>query len=126
MEESGTMNLFFMIDDVLITPNLTDTILDGITRDSLIVIAKEWCIRVEERRISAHELIEANEKGTLQEAFGCGTAAVAMPMASVTVKGQRIELPSQSEESFCSRAKQYLQDVRRGISADKYSWNTIV
>jgi branched-chain amino acid aminotransferase len=126
MEESGTMNLFFLIGDVLITPPLSDTILDGITRDSVITIAKEWGIKVEERKISAFELIEASRKGLLQEAFGCGTAAVTIPMASIMVKDEQIELPHSNKLSLSSKLRQYLNDLRRGLTPDKYSWITII
>lgn len=122
MEESGTMNLFFMIDGVLITPKLSDTILDGITRESVITIAREWGLPVEERKISALELINAYKQGSLQEGFGCGTAAVAISFASITVKGERMELPPVTEESFCTRIRQYLTDLRRGVVGDSHSW----
>lgn len=126
MEESGTTNLFFMINNVLITPPLTDTILDGITRDSVITIAKEWGIDVEERKISAYELMDAYEQGVLQEAFGCGTAAVAISMASITIKDMRLLLPSITEDSFCTRIRQHLTNLRRGVIPDEHSWITIL
>jgi branched-chain amino acid aminotransferase len=126
MQESGTMNLFFMINDVLITPDLGDTILDGITRESVITTAREWGIKVEERSISAYELMEAAGKGLLQEAFGCGTAAVAVSMASITIKGKRIGLPAITDDSFCTRIRQYLTDLRRGVVNDEHGWITTV
>jgi branched-chain amino acid aminotransferase len=75
VEESGTMNLMFVINNVLITPKLGDTILAGITRDSVLQLARDWNFPVEERKISVDEIIAAYENGTLQEAFGTGTAA---------------------------------------------------
>ncbi|RYD91354.1 MAG: branched-chain amino acid aminotransferase, partial [Sphingobacteriales bacterium] len=80
IEESGTMNVAFVIDGTLVTPPVSDTILDGVTRDSFITIAREWGMKVEERKISAWELADAAGKGTLEEAFGFGTAAVAAPI----------------------------------------------
>ncbi|GAA4335661.1 branched-chain amino acid aminotransferase [Flaviaesturariibacter amylovorans] len=126
LEESGTMNVLFRINDVLVTPPLSDTILDGITRDSVLQYARTLGIAVEERRIPAKELVEAHRAGTLQEAFGCGTAAVVAPLASITVRGERLELPPLSEQHFCMRARRYLTDLRRGLLPDPQEWNTIV
>jgi branched-chain amino acid aminotransferase len=126
IEESGTMNVMFVIDGVLVTPPLSDTILDGVTRDSLLAIAASWNMSIEERTISAFELVEASRAGTLTEAFGCGTAAVTAPIASISVRGTEIVLPQLSPDSFCLRARQYLTDMRRGVAEDVFGWNTIV
>ncbi len=126
IEESGTMNVFFLIDNVLVTPPLSDTILDGITRDSYLVLAKEMGYDVEERTISAFELAEAHQKGLLQEAFGAGTAAVAAPISSIHIKGTDYNLGIYNENSFCMKAKKRLTDIRIGVAEDVYGWNTIV
>ncbi|MDF2456664.1 MAG: ilvE, partial [Cytophagaceae bacterium] len=74
-EESGTMNVMFVIGDTLVTPPLSSSILAGITRDSILTIAREWGVKVEERRVSVEEVVEAHKKGLLKDAFGTGTAA---------------------------------------------------
>lgn len=126
IEESGTMNVAFVIDGTLVTPPLSDTILDGVTRDSFLTIAREWGMPVQERKISAWELADAHEAGKLEEAFGFGTAAVVAPISVIAVKEKEIALPALTEGAFCLRAKQYLSDIRRGLASDRYGWNTIV
>lgn len=126
IEESGTMNVFFLIDNVLVTPPLSDTILDGITRDSYLILAKEMGYDVQERTISAFELAEAHQKGLLQEAFGAGTAAVAAPISSIHIKGTDYNLDVYTDNNFCMRAKKRLTDIRTGVAEDVYGWNTIV
>ncbi|TCZ70589.1 branched-chain amino acid aminotransferase [Flaviaesturariibacter aridisoli] len=126
IEESGTMNVAFVINGTLVTPPLSDTILDGVTRDSFLAIARDWGVPVEERRLSAWELVDAQERGQLQEAFGFGTAAVVAPISVIAVKEKELRLPPLSENAFCLRAKRYLGDMRRGLAPDRYGWNTIV
>ncbi|TCJ17781.1 branched-chain amino acid aminotransferase [Flaviaesturariibacter flavus] len=126
IEESGTMNVAFVIGDTLVTPALSDTILDGVTRDSFLTIARAWGMPVEERKISAWELVEASGRGTLTEAFGFGTAAVVAPIGQIAVGGKEITLPELTDAAFCRRAKQYLSDIRRGLAEDLYGWNTII
>jgi branched-chain amino acid aminotransferase len=126
IEESGTMNVAFMIGGTLVTPALSDTILDGVTRDSFLAIARLWGLPVEERSISAWELVEASERGILTEAFGFGTAAVVAPIERIAVRGKELILPSLTANSFCMKAKQYLTDIRRGIAEDRFGWNTVI
>ncbi|RYY39129.1 MAG: branched-chain amino acid aminotransferase [Chitinophagaceae bacterium] len=126
IEESGTMNVAFVINGTLVTPALSDTILDGVTRDSFITIAREWGMPVEERTLSAWELVDAAARGELEEAFGFGTAAVAAPIALIAVKEKELRLPALTEDAFCMRARRHLGDIRRGLAPDRYSWNTIV
>lgn len=126
IEESGTMNVFFVIGDTLVTPPLSDTILEGVTRDSYLVLGKEMGFNVEERKISAFELAEAFQKGQLKEAFGAGTAAVAAPIASIHIKGTDYNLPEYNENSLCMRVKKRLTAIRIGTAEDIYGWNTIV
>ncbi len=88
IEEVGTMNIFFLIDDELITPPLTGSILPGITRDSVLRLTKDWGLKVSEKRITIDDVLAANEKGSLQEIFGTGTAAVISPVGELNYKGQ--------------------------------------
>lgn len=126
IEESGTMNVMFVIDNILVTPPLSDVILDGITRDSLLTIAKEMGYKVEQRPISAFELAEAHQQGKLQEAFGVGTAAVASPIQTIFLKGNEYTIPAYDEKSFHQKAKKHLTAIRTGMEKDVYSWNSIV
>lgn len=122
VEESGTMNLMFVINDTLITPKLSDTILAGITRDSVLQLARDWNMKVEERKISVDEIVEAFHKGTLQEAFGTGTAATIAHISNIGFDGQDYSLPKITPASFSSRVGQALDDIRRGRAEDKHGW----
>jgi len=122
IEESGTMNLMCVIDDVLITPELSDTILAGITRDSVLTLARGWGMKVEERRIRVDELVDAHKKGMLQELFGAGTAATIAPISLFGYKGKNYELAPLIPKSFGSRAKKTLEDIRKGRAKDAHGW----
>lgn len=126
IEESGTMNVFFLINDVVVTPPLSDTILDGVTRDSLLKLSQDLGHRVEERKVSAFELIKAHEQGLLKEAFGAGTAAVTAPIQTIHIQGKDYQLPEYNEQSFCNRLKKRLTAIRTGQEKDVYFWNTII
>jgi len=88
VEEVGAMNMFFVIDDEIITPALSGSILAGITRDSALRIARDWGLKTSERPLSIDEIIEASSQGKLREAFGTGTAAVISPVGQITYKGK--------------------------------------
>lgn len=122
VEESGTMNLMFVIDNVLITPKLGDTILAGITRDSVLQLARDWGMKVEERKISVDEIVEAFHNKTLQEAFGTGTAATIAHISNIGADGTDYALPPITPACFSSRVNKALDDVRRGRIEDKHSW----
>lgn len=126
IEESGTMNIFLLIDGKLITPPLSETILEGVTRDSIITLAREMGITVEERKISSNEILKAHEAGTLQEVFGAGTAAVTAPICAIGLKEKTIELPSYDSNSVCMKLQQMMTAIRKGTLADKFGWNTVV
>ncbi len=126
IEESGTMNVFFMIDGKLITPPLSETILEGVTRDSIITMSKEMGLTVEERRISSHEILKAHEAGTLQEVFGAGTAAVTAPICAIGLKEKTIELPHYDSDSVCMKLQQMMTAIRKGTIPDQFGWNTVV
>ncbi len=122
LEESGTMNVMCVINGTLITPGLHDTILAGITRDSVITVAKDLGIKVEERKISVDELVEAHAKGKLQEIFGAGTAATIAPISLFGYNGKDHELPPITDTNLGSRIKKELDNIRTGKSADKHGW----
>ena len=122
IEEVGTMNIFFRINDVLITPPLHGTILPGITRDSVITIAKDWGVKVEERPISIEEVIEAALSGELQEAFGSGTAAVISPVGLLSYKGREVTINDNKTGEFSQKVYDYLTRLQRGYEEDKFGW----
>ncbi|TNE69220.1 MAG: branched-chain amino acid aminotransferase [Bacteroidetes bacterium] len=126
IEESGTMNVMFVLDGKLVTPPLSDTILDGITRDSILALAPELGMPAEERTISAFELVEAHRKGLLQEAFGVGTAAVTAPFELIQVQEHTLPLPPVGPDTFAVRVRELLQEIRTGLRPDPFQWNTIV
>lgn len=127
IEESGMMNVFFVIGDVLVTPPLGDSILDGVTRDSLLVLARDAGIQVEERQVSVKELQEGLERGLVKEAFGAGTAAVVSPIREIGIDGRNYALPVGGEQGNHGHTlKQALDGIRYGRSADVYGWNYFV
>ena len=126
IEESGMMNVMFVINNVLTTAPLSDTILDGITRDSILTLATDLGFKTEERSVSVRELEKAFRNHEITEAFGAGTAAVVAPIQTIQINGVDFHLPQYSSENLLSKVKQKLERIRTGIDDDKYSWNTIV
>ncbi len=122
LEESGTMNLMIVIDDVLITPPLGDTILAGITRDSVLTLARDWKMKVQERKISIDEVIDAHSRGTLEEAFGTGTAATIADISTIGFEGKDYVLPRVEGRIFSNRVAQELENIRRGRVPDIHNW----
>ncbi len=122
VEESGTMNLMFVIGDTVLTPALSDTILSGITRNSVLALAKDWGMKVEERRISIREVLTAHGNGTLQEAFGCGTAATIAQIIGIGFEGSDYALPPVESRKFSTKVDETLRNIRKGKEADKFHW----
>jgi branched-chain amino acid aminotransferase len=122
VEESGTMNLMFLIGDTIVTPSLSDTILDGITRNSVLAVAKDWGYKVEERKISINEIVEAHKKGTLKEAFGTGTAATIAHISAIGLDDNIMELPAVEARQFSPKVDEYLRNLRKGSVTDKFEW----
>lgn len=125
VEESGMMNVFFVIDNTLVTPPLTDTILDGITRDSLLTLAMDLGMPVEERPVSIDELRDGLERRVITEAFGAGTAAVVSPIGGIGIDGRDYVLPVVSG-GIGDRLKQVFDDMRYGRRPDVHGWNVFV
>lgn len=121
IEESGTMNIFFRIDDTLVTPELGGgTILEGVTRDSILRIARDKGIQVEERKVTVDEVVSAARNGRLKEAFGAGTAATIAHIASIASGDEVFTLPSGGDMS--NDIAETLDSIRRGRIADPYGW----
>lgn len=125
IEESGTMNAMFYINDTLITPALSGSILDGVTRNSLLAIARESGMKVEERPLAVQELKDALAAGLRVEAFGAGTAAVIAPIASIAIDGKPYDCYV-GEDATMFKLKKALYDIRTGIAADTHKWNYIL
>lgn len=122
IEESGTMNIMFVIDDILITPELSDTILAGITRDSIITIAKDWGWKIEERKISIDEIINAFKKNKLNDAFGMGTAVTIAPIELISYNNIDYVLAPVEKRYYSNKLKNYLEDLRTAKIEDKFGW----
>lgn len=122
VEEAGTMNLMFVIGDSLVTAPTGDTILDGITRRSVIAVAKDWGMNVEERQLSVAELIEGIQNGTVKEAFGAGTAAVIAPISTIGFEGVDYELQERPADAFSRRVYDEINNIRLGNSPDTRGW----
>lgn len=125
VEESGTMNILFRIGDKLVTPPTSERILDGITRDSLITLAKDMGIEVEERRVYISEIMEAAKNGELKEAFGAGTAVTVGQIGEIGFRGERTTIPT-PEDGYAIKLKKALQDIQYGRAEDKFGWTVEV
>jgi branched-chain amino acid aminotransferase len=122
IEEVGTMNIFFRIDETLITPPLLGSILAGITRDSVIKLATLWNIPVEERPITIHEVLSAHEKGILQEVFGSGTAAVISPVNELAWSDRVITIKDGNVGPVAKRLYEEITAIQYGEAEDPLGW----
>jgi branched-chain amino acid aminotransferase len=117
------MNIFFVYEDGhLVTPPLTGTILPGITRDSVITLAREQGRAVEERPVSFDEWRTGTESGQIREAFACGTAAVITPIGTVRFNGGEFTMPNDGNGEVASALRQSLVDIQRGRTPDTHNW----
>jgi len=122
VQECGTMNVVFIIGNTAVTPDLsTGTILDGVTRDSVIVLLKEMGLTVEERPLNIDEVIEAHKAGTLKEVFGTGTAATISLIKELRYKDYVMDFEVEKWE-VAPKVKKMLNDIRYGKTADIYGW----
>lgn len=121
LEEAGTMNVFFRVNDTLITAPTSDRILDGVTRKSIIELAESEGIPVEVRTVRVDEIVEAARRGDLKEMFGAGTAVVISPISGFSNKGESFDLP-RIENSYASRIKKGITEIQRNVAEDKFGW----
>lgn len=121
IEEAGAMNVFVRINDTLLTAPISDRILDGVTRKSLIEVAKSEGMNVEVRKIKVSELVEAAKNGSLKEMFGAGTAAVISPISGFGYKDEAFELPN-IENSYADTLKKIITDIQTNKSEDNFGW----
>jgi branched-chain amino acid aminotransferase len=125
VEEVGTMNIFFVIDGVLITPALSGTILDGITRRTVLDLANEWGIPVEERPVTMEEVAEAHAEGLLQEVFGSGTAAIITPVGELFYQHRPLVI-NERPNSLRERLYTTITGIHYGDIPDTHGWMTLV
>src|SRR5690625_167481 len=121
MEEAGTMNVIFRVDDTLITAPVNERILDGVTRKSIITLAKDQGIEVDIRPVEVQEILDAQKQGRLKEIFGVGTAATLVPFIGFGYKGDYFELPK-VETPYGPLLKNTLQDIQYNRREDKFDW----
>lgn len=121
-EESGTMNVMFVIDGKIVTPNVSSTILKGITRESLLTLANDLGYETIERDVTVDEIVAGIQNGSVTEIFGAGTAVVVSPFAAIGYNGTDYDLPAINEDSISSKLKTKLDNVRKGKDADVHGW----
>lgn len=122
VEEVGSMNIFFVIDDEIITPMLNGSILPGITRDSVIALAKSWNLKISEKKISIDEVVAAHDSGKLQEVFGTGTAAVISPVGELKYGDRVITIGNGKAGPIASKFFDTIADIQYGRIADDMEW----
>jgi branched-chain amino acid aminotransferase len=122
IEEVGSMNIFFVIDDEIITPALNGSILPGITRDSVIALAKHWKMKVSEKKITIDEVMAAYESGKLQEIFGSGTAAVISPVGEMKYGDKVITIGDGKVGPIADKLFNEIQDIQYGKAEDPMGW----
>ncbi|WP_290696764.1 branched-chain amino acid aminotransferase [Lacinutrix sp.] len=125
IEEAGAMNVFVRINDTLVTSPVSDRILDGVTRKSILDIAKAEGINTEVRKIKVSELIEAAKKGSLKEIFGAGTAAVISPISGFGFRDTDFDLPK-LEDTFATKLKNRIVEIQTNKTEDPFGWRVKV
>lgn len=124
VEEVGSMNIMFVIDGKIVTPPLDGTILPGITRNSVLALAREKGIEVEERKITIEEVLDSARSGALTEAFGTGTAAVVSPVGEFSYKDEIISVAGGNMGEMAITFYKMLTDIQYGRTADTHGWVT--
>jgi branched-chain amino acid aminotransferase len=122
VEEVGTSNMFFLIDGELVTPPLTGSILPGVTRDSVLQIAKRWGLKVSERLISVEEVLEAHASGKLKEAFASGTAAIVSPVGQIYYKGKEYLINGGKTGELTEKLYNEILQIQYGEKDDPFGW----
>ena len=122
IEEVGAMNVMFKIDGEIVTPELTGSILPGITRKSCIEVLKNLGYKVSERLLSVDELISAMENGRLEEAWGCGTAAVVSPIGRLMYQDKEYIINSEKIGEVTQKLYDILTGIQWGKAEDSYGW----
>jgi len=126
VEEVGSMNIFFVINDELVTPMLSGSILPGITRDSVLTLAKNWGMKCSERKISIDEVLEASTSGELQEIFGSGTAAVISPVGELKYGDSVLRIGNGASGPIANKIFSAITDIQYGRTEDSLGWTMVV
>ncbi|MEA1991633.1 MAG: branched-chain amino acid aminotransferase [Thermodesulfobacteriota bacterium] len=126
VEEVGTMNIFFLLEDILITPELNGSILPGITRDSVLRLARDWGLRVEERPIAINEVLEKAKSKVLKECFGTGTAAVISPVGALYYKGENYSINGGNTGDLAQRLFDEITGLQYGEREDAHGWIEVI
>ncbi|MEW5723377.1 MAG: branched-chain amino acid aminotransferase [Thermodesulfobacteriota bacterium] len=122
VEEVGTMNIFFKFKDELATAPLGGTILPGITRDSIITLAKDMGLKVAERLISIDEVIDKARSGELEEVFGSGTAAVVSPVSTLQYQGKDYQISGGRTGPLAQKLFDTIVAIQYGTAEDTHGW----
>ena len=126
VEEVGSMNVMFEIDNKIVTAPCEGTVLPGVTRDSILHILKDWGYEIEERHLSVDELMEAGHNGKLQEAWGTGTAAVISPIGELYYKGDKVTVSDFKTGELTQKLYDTLTGIQWGTIEDPYGWTVVV
>lgn len=126
VEEVGAMNVFFNLDGQLITPDLGDSILPGVTRRSVLELLRSWNVPVAERKLAVDEIFAAHAQGRLHEAFGCGTAAVISPIGRLQYKEEQIEINGGKTGEISQRLYDTITGIQNGRLPDQFGWTVEV
>lgn len=126
IEESGTMNVVFVLNGKLVSPSVGDTVLSGVTRDSVLRLAAYKGYEIEERKVAVAELKAGAESGALTEAFGVGTAATMTPIEAIGFPGGDVELPPVDSWKLMPDLSKTLDDLRRGKGEDPFGWRVVI
>jgi branched-chain amino acid aminotransferase len=122
VEEVGTMNIFFLFRGELVTPPLSGSILPGVTRDSVITLAREWGIPVAERPVAIDEVIRGAADGSLSEAFGSGTAAVISPVGAFSYRGEEVLVNRGRVGELSRKLYREITGIQYGEIGDRHRW----
>lgn len=120
------MNIFFKISGEIVTPELNGSILEGITRNSVITLLKHWGLTVSERKISIDEIIQAHRDGRLEETFGTGTAAVISPVGELIWNDESLVIGGGETGEISKKLYDTITGIQKGAEADVFGWTTEV
>jgi branched-chain amino acid aminotransferase len=121
-EEVGTSNIFFYLNDELITPPLEGTILPGVTRDSILCLARHWRLKISERHISIDEIVDGSKTGALKEMFATGTAAVVSPVGEISYNGENYSVGNGGTGKLSERLYEEIMGIQYGRKEDPFGW----
>ena len=126
IDEVGTMNIMMQIGDEVITPPLAGTILDGVTRNSILTLLRDWGVKASERPITIDEVMQAGRDGTLKEMWGTGTAAVVSPVGELAYKGESVVINNSQTGPLTQKLYDAIVAIQYGRSNDAHGWTSPV